>query len=60
MGIIYQHIRLANFARPEIEEVDAKALVDPARLRLIPNPDNPAIPGALAMGVCPVRKSDNA
>jgi gag-polyprotein putative aspartyl protease len=127
MGIVYQHIRLSNFARPEIDEVDAKALVDtgalelcispliakqlkltkvedrkvtlasgetkvvdyvgpvtgalvlgegvllgavpmesmdvlidPARLRLIPNPDNPTIPGALAMGVRPVRKADNA
>jgi len=28
MGIIYQHIRLANFARDDIEEIDANALVD--------------------------------
>ena len=28
MGIVYQHIRLANAAMPELEEVDAKALVD--------------------------------
>jgi clan AA aspartic protease len=28
MGIVYQHIRLANAARPEIEEIDANALVD--------------------------------
>ena len=128
MGIIYQHIRLANMAREDLEEIDANALVDsgalelcipqhvanqlrlkvveqrevtladgrkllvdyvgpvktevfgrkavggalvlgdqvllgaipmesmdvlidPARLRLIPNPENPNIPGALAMGV---------
>jgi clan AA aspartic protease len=128
MGIVYQHIRLANAARPELEEIDANALVDsgaidlcipqhvanqlslskaeerevttadgrkqivdyvgpvrievfgrsaftgalvmgdtvllgaipmeamdvlvdPRRQRLIPNPENPNIPGALAMGV---------
>jgi len=28
MGIIYQHIRLANFGRDDIEEIDANALVD--------------------------------
>ena len=28
MGIIYQDIRLANFARDELEEIDARALVD--------------------------------
>jgi hypothetical protein len=28
-------------------------LVDPRRLQLIPNPENPNIPGALAMGVRP-------
>ncbi|WP_375380825.1 hypothetical protein [uncultured Sphingomonas sp.] len=28
MGLVYQHIRIANAARPELEEVDAKALVD--------------------------------
>jgi hypothetical protein len=28
MGIVYQHIRLANAAKPEIEEIDANALVD--------------------------------
>ena len=27
MGIIYQHIRLANAAKPQLEEIDAKALV---------------------------------
>ncbi len=28
MGILFQHIRLANAARPDLEEVDASALVD--------------------------------
>ena len=28
MGLVYQRIRIANAARPELEEVDAKALVD--------------------------------
>ena len=28
MGLVYQHIRLANAARPELEELDANALVD--------------------------------
>ena len=28
MGLVFQHIRLANAARPELEEIDAKALVD--------------------------------
>jgi clan AA aspartic protease len=34
MGIIYQHIRLANFGRDDLEEIDANALVDsgPAEL----------------------------
>ena len=128
MGIVYQHIRIFNAARPDLEEIDAKALVDsgaidlciprhvaaqlkleaiekrevtyadgrkeavdyvgpikvecfgrhaftgamvmgdvvllgaipmesmdllvdPRRLQLIPNPENPNVPGALAMGV---------
>jgi clan AA aspartic protease len=128
MGIVYQNIRLSNAAKPNLEEIDAKALVDsgaidlciprhvaiqlkletveqrevtyadgrkeavdyvgpvkvecfgrhaftgamvmgdvvllgaipmesmdllvdPRRLQLIPNPENPNIPGALAMGV---------
>lgn len=128
MGLVYQHIRISNAAKPELEEYDAKALVDtgaidlcipkhvalqlkleaieqrevtladgrkelvdyvgpikvecfgrhaftgamvmgdvvllgaipmesmdvlvdPRRLQLIPNPENPNIPGALAMGV---------
>lgn len=135
MGIIYQHIRLANMAREDLAEIDANALVDsgalelcipqhvanqlklkvveqrevtladgrkqlvdyvgpvrtevfgrkavggalvlgeqvllgaipmesmdvlidPARLRLIPNPENPNIPGALAMGVRPAKRAD--
>ena len=28
MGIIYQHIRLSNFGRDDIDEIDANALVD--------------------------------
>jgi len=28
MGLVFQHIRIANAARPELEEIDAKALVD--------------------------------
>jgi len=28
VGILFQHIRLANAARPDLEEVDASALVD--------------------------------
>jgi clan AA aspartic protease len=34
MGIIRQHIRLANFAREELEEIDALALVDTGSLEL--------------------------
>lgn len=34
MGIIRQHIRLANFALPELEEIDARALVDTGSLEL--------------------------
>jgi clan AA aspartic protease len=34
MGVIYQHIRLHNAARPEIEEVDANALVDSGAIDL--------------------------
>jgi clan AA aspartic protease len=136
LGIIYQHIRLYNSAKPQLDEVDAKAqvdsgamdlcvpklvalqlkldaieqrvatladgrkeavdyvgpvtvevfgrhaftgamvmgntvllgaipmqamdvLIDPRREQLIPNPENPNIPGALAMGVRPARM-DNA
>jgi clan AA aspartic protease len=137
MGIVYQHIRIANAAKPNLEEIDAKALVDsgaidlciprhiaiqlklealekrevtyadgrkeavdyvgpikvecfgrhaftgamvmgdtvllgaipmesmdllvdPRRLQLIPNPENPNIPGALAMGVRHPRETDDA
>ncbi len=34
MGLVYQHIRIANAARPELEEVDANALVDSGALEL--------------------------
>ena len=34
MGIIRQHIRLANIAKPELEEIDALALVDTGSLEL--------------------------
>jgi clan AA aspartic protease len=34
MGIIRQHIRLSNFALPELEEIDAQALVDTGSLEL--------------------------
>ena len=137
MGIVYQHIRIANAAKPNLEEIDAKALVDsgaidlciprhvasqlkletleqrevtyadgrkeavdyvgpvklecfgrhvftgamvmgdvvllgaipmesmdllvdPRRLQLIPNPENPNMPGALAMGVRHIAGDDNA
>jgi len=137
MGIVYQHIRIANAAKPNLEEIDAKALVDsgaidlciprhvaiqlkletleqrevtyadgrkeavdyvgpvklecfgrhvftgamvmgdvvllgaipmesmdllvdPRRLQLIPNPENPNMPGALAMGVRVIAGDDNA
>lgn len=137
MGLVWQHIRLANAARPELEELDARALVDsgavdlciprhvanqlklakaeerevtvadgrreivdyvgpirvevfgrsaftgalvmgdqvllgaipmeamdvlvdPRRQQLIPNPDNPNIPGAMAVGLPPAGKSRNA
>ena len=34
MGIIRQHIRLANWARDDLEEIDADALVDTGSLEL--------------------------
>lgn len=34
MGIIYQHIRIGNAAKPELEELDAKALVDSGAMDL--------------------------
>jgi len=34
MGIIYQHIRLANAAKPQLEEIDANALVDTGAMDL--------------------------
>ena len=38
MGLVYQHIRIANAARPELEEVDAKALVDSGAYELCITP----------------------
>ena len=34
MGTIFQHIRLANAARPDMEELDANALVDSGSIDL--------------------------
>jgi clan AA aspartic protease len=34
MGLVHQHIPLANFALPEMEEIDANALVDSGALEL--------------------------
>ncbi|GGY96262.1 clan AA aspartic protease [Novosphingobium colocasiae] len=34
MGLVYQQIRIANAARPDLEEVDAKALVDSGAIDL--------------------------
>ncbi|MEO7178493.1 MAG: clan AA aspartic protease [Allosphingosinicella sp.] len=34
MGLVWQHIRLANAARPELEELDANALVDSGAIDL--------------------------
>lgn len=34
MGLVHQRIRIANAARPELEEIDAKALVDSAATEL--------------------------
>lgn len=34
MGIIYTHLRLANQARPDLEEIDAEALVDTGAIHL--------------------------
>ena len=34
MGVVYQHVRIANAARPELEEIDANALVDSGALEL--------------------------
>lgn len=41
MGLVYQHIRLANAANPELEEIDANALVDSGAIDL-------CIPGLIA------------
>ena len=34
MGLVYQHIRLANAAKPDLEELDANALVDSGAIDL--------------------------
>ncbi|MBV8688114.1 MAG: clan AA aspartic protease [Alphaproteobacteria bacterium] len=34
MGLVWQHIRIANAARPELEEIDANALVDSGAIDL--------------------------
>ena len=34
MGLVYQRIRLGNAAKPELEEIDAKALVDSGAIDL--------------------------
>jgi clan AA aspartic protease len=34
MGLVRQHIRLANAAKPELEEIDANALVDSGAIDL--------------------------
>lgn len=34
MGVIYQHIRLSNAAKPQLEEIEAKALVDSGAMDL--------------------------
>lgn len=34
MGLVYQKIRISNAARPELEEVEAKALVDSGAIDL--------------------------
>lgn len=45
MGIIYTHLRLANQARPDLEEIDAKASVDTGALHL-------CIPQHIAVQLC--------
>ena len=34
MGVVYQHVRLANFGRDDVEEIDANALVDSGAMEL--------------------------
>lgn len=34
MGVIYSHLRLANQARPDLEEIEAEALVDTGAIHL--------------------------
>lgn len=38
MGLVYQHIRLANAADPEVKELDANALVDSGAMDLCVTP----------------------
>lgn len=38
MGLVHQHIRLSNAARPEIEELDARALVDSGAIDMCISP----------------------
>jgi clan AA aspartic protease len=38
MGLVYQHIRIANLAKPELEEVDANALIDSGAYELCKTP----------------------
>ncbi|MDR2187468.1 MAG: hypothetical protein LBE62_05360 [Azonexus sp.] len=65
MGTTYAAMRLGNDARPDLEEIDAEALVDtgaipmedmdlliePARQRVSVNPLAPNVPMSLAKGV---------
>ncbi len=45
MGLVRTDLRLANFARPELDEIDAKALVDTGALHL-------CIPEHVALQLC--------
>ena len=38
MGLVYQHIRLSNAAKPELDEIDANALVDSGAIDLCITP----------------------
>lgn len=38
MGLVHQHIRLSNAARPELEELDANALVDSGAIDMCISP----------------------
>jgi clan AA aspartic protease len=45
VGLVRTDLRLANFARPELDEIDAKALVDTGALHL-------CIPEHVALQLC--------